>query len=78
MLSDEVYDLLADRAYKNGHDYARDNHTFQVESPLSGEWADEPTWRTVLTDLGLDPDDTDPNDVEALCSDWGLGYLSRW
>lgn len=75
-LSDHEYDVLADRAFANGKAYAA-THGYS-DSPLSGEYAGDPTPFSVIVELDLDPYDIDPDDEVGLCDHWIDGYELHW
>ena len=84
-----------DRAHKLGTEYAlaqRENGATEArEAPLSGEWADDPTTRTVAAGVGYSaPDDWEPgldraqaymayeDGVQELADAWERGYFDAW
>lgn len=76
--------MPSDWATQLGTEYALDEISFGVvevnESPLSGEWADSPTPRTVFENVtGTDPEyDEDPDIpefVSEIADAWEAGYF---
>lgn len=79
-----------DNAAKLGTDYAlterRNGATEAQESPLSGEWADDPTDRDIALNVGYAPGEDDTIEEmdeyaegrSELADAWERGYFDAW
>lgn len=77
------WDDLADAAHQLGVErasaiqasmQAEDASLADAPSPLSGEWAGDPTTTSLMRDLGLDPHETNPDMIDHLCNSYEDGY----
>ena len=73
-----------DKAHQHGTEYAlaeRANGATEARTgPLSGEWADDPTPRSVAYNVGWTTVDTDEEQeaVDELADAWERGYFDAW
>lgn len=75
-----------DKAAELGAEYAQgqihEGMTTSVDSPLSGEWADGPTARSVAAQVGWDVEEmimhTEGDAVDELADAWERGYNDVW
>ena len=71
---------ILDTAAKHGAAYARaqiaDGQQHNIIDPLSGEWADDPTPRSVALAAGYEGDDGE--DIDAIATAWENGYYDTW
>ncbi len=75
----EQFDAAADQGAQTALEERRNGAEGPRESPLSGEWADTATPRSVARDVGfILPGDQDFDAVEELASAWERGYFDTW